>query len=238
MRQRHSATTVGGPTRGVRAPRRNGRQPRHGEQGHPNVGTIAVRPRQVAPSSAWFGPAIEGSEERDLLAFLGSHNGVAVLQWPRDESHRACLAKFGLPRLLLVHPSTHPAPDPTELEKVLPYSAAADEIHRCLVELSRNAFRNRRSSGNPLMDDQGCLQAGSGSVELQALERSLGIQLLEHFGEAVDDESLLAVSGYSSAITPAQLGGHLARLCQLVNPLGLEVAAALEGKHLMRWCVA
>jgi hypothetical protein len=41
----------------------------------------------------WFGPSITASEERELMSFLGAHNGVAILCWPRDSAHLEHLAQ-------------------------------------------------------------------------------------------------------------------------------------------------
>jgi len=50
------------------------------EPGH----SVAGRATGTLPNGVWFGPQGSEATERELVSFLASHNGVAVLQWPRD----------------------------------------------------------------------------------------------------------------------------------------------------------
>jgi hypothetical protein len=62
------------------------------------------------PDMVWFGPRGLGSVERELTTFLGTHHGVAVLQWPRDTERAAHFTELGIPCLCLVgRPSGEPA---------------------------------------------------------------------------------------------------------------------------------
>jgi len=192
--------------------------------------------REVVPSSAWFGPTLGGSQELELLAFLGAHNGVAVLQWPRDAGHVALLARVGLPRLLLVHPSLDPPPPDGPLQESLPLSAADDDVHRCLVALCHRAGVRRAAGGGPLVDGEGWVRVGDGRVQLPPVEHRLADVLVAHFGLPVDDAELLSAEERCQPMVPAALEGHLARMCRRVNALGLEVAATPGGGHVLRWC--
>jgi hypothetical protein len=60
------------------------------------------RDGSAMPSTVWFGPKGSESTERELIAFPGTHNGVAVLQWPRDASRSPRLFELGIPLLWLV----------------------------------------------------------------------------------------------------------------------------------------
>src|ERR1700679_3341308 len=57
---------------------------------------------RTIPCTVWFGPKASESFEREMAAFLGAHNGVAVLQWPRDADRAAHLHEFGIPSLCFV----------------------------------------------------------------------------------------------------------------------------------------
>ena len=190
---------------------------------------------QVVPSSVWFGPAVGEQLRQEFLAFLGSHNGVAVLQWPRDAEHVPALARVGLPRLLLVHP---PADAPVAgglLQKALAASAGDDEIHASLLALCRRARHRRSVEATPVVDDEGWVRTAAGRVGLPPAEHRLAEPLVASFGHPVDDAVLRSCDRQPSSF-PTAFEGRLARLCHHVNPLGLEVVAVPDGAHLMRWC--
>jgi len=195
-------------------------------------------PGAAAPSSAWFGPGLGGSQERELLAFLGARGGVAVLHWPRDASHIPNLAGVGLPRLLLVHPSLEAPPEDGFLQLALPYSTSDPGIHNALVALSQRAARRRALSGCPVIDADGAVWAGDGRVQLPPAANGLASVLVDQFERPVDDTVLMDIEAAVSPISAQSLRGRLARLCRLLNPLGLEVAATLGGGHILRWCAA
>lgn len=68
-----------------------------GNEGDPPDPTTAVA--SVIACTVWFGPKVPQSAERELLAMLGSHNGVAVLQWPRDSDRAQRCRDLGIPTL-------------------------------------------------------------------------------------------------------------------------------------------
>lgn len=192
----------------------------------------------VVPGSLWYGPHLSGGQERQLLAELGAHNGVAVLQWPRDADHLELIAGLGLPRLLLVHPAPGPPPPPTSLQSVLPASAPVAQVHAALVSLCRRATELRSSASLPSMDAHGTLRAGEGRLVLPAAERPLARLMVERFGAPVPDAILAAKHAELSAPSGVALIGRLAHLSWRVNALGLEVAATPVDAHVMRWCAA
>jgi hypothetical protein len=171
------------------------------------------------------------------LAFLGAHNGVAVLQWPRDCGHVEVLSRAGLPRLLLVHPSPSARPVEGPLQRVLPLSARDDEIHWSLVALADLAAEQRSRARTPVIDGRGWIRTPGGRVELPPVALRLAAGLLADFGRPVSDD-VLARATPCPPMTARALQGHLARLSRLVNPLGLEVVVARDGHHTMRWCAA
>lgn len=192
------------------------------------------RRRRVVPTSVWFTADLRGSEQ-ELLCFLGAHNGVAVLQWPRDAGRVDPLSRVGLPRLLLVHPSSNAWPGDGPLQKVLPFSADNDEIYKSLVLLAERAAERRSKARRPFVDERGCMRTPEGRVHLPPVALRLARALLADFGQPVGDDTLVSDARCPS-LKDRALQGHLARLCQLINPLGLEVAMAREDHHVMRWC--
>jgi hypothetical protein len=190
----------------------------------------------VVPSSAWFGPSLGGSQEQEILAFLGSKHRVAVLQWPRDARHLDALSRLGLPRLLLVHPSVETPPPDNCSQMSLPFSADGDDLHRALLYLCRSAARRRRRAGLPSIDDEGWLRAGGGRIQLPPCEHRLASVLVARFGRPVHDDALALGEARYTVMTLTGLQGRLAALSQHVHPLGLEVATILPDAHVLRWC--
>ena len=186
--------------------------------------------RTLVPSSVWFGPFVPDGLERDFMAFLGTHNGVAILTWPRDRAHCDHLTRAGLPRLLLVCPTT--ATPPVEpLQDWLPSGASYTEIHDRLVALTRAAAERRRRAGPPTLDDQGQLHVGDASVAVPGPERALAQRLATGF------EAPVAIAELTTAISdpsPASLQVRLWQLGRRLNPLGLEIASVPDGSYVLR----
>lgn len=136
-----------------------GTDPRPGRADRSTPSRHAVHRGQidyVRPSGVWFGPKHSESEERKLIAFLGSHNGVAVLQWPRDARRAGRFFELGIPCLWFVQDIADPPLLRSELEAWLPRTAGDMEIHACLEKLCRLAAR--QPSEAPLeLDDDGWL---------------------------------------------------------------------------------
>jgi hypothetical protein len=184
---------------------------------------------RVRPSGVWFGPKHSESEERKLIAYLGSHNGVAVLQWPRDAERAERFLEFGIPCLWFVQDAADHPPVRSEFEAWLPRSASDVEIHACLETLCRRAATQR--SEVPLELDDGWLHLGEHGVHLTQPESSLAAMLVAHFGEAVDDTLLAVTTGRTET-----LAGELHHLDEDVNALGLEVVPVTDHTHLIRRC--
>lgn len=189
-------------------------------------------------SGVWFGPGLRDPELSDLLAFLGSRNGVAVIQWPRDLLHLDLLSRMGLPALLLVHPSSSTVPPEGPLLRSVAHAAQEAEIRRNMTILSESAGRRRLAGGPPVLDLEGQIRAGDGRVRLPPWGRSLAHPLLTRFGQGVPDSLLEQALAESSAEKSRNLERWLPRLSRLVNPLGIEVANRGQMHHAMRWCVS
>jgi hypothetical protein len=188
--------------------------------------------QQVASCSAWFGPGMPSSLERELMAFLGAHHGVAILHWPRDADRVDHLARAGLPRLLLVDASVEPPAGNGPLQDWLPSPASRQDIHDHVLTLSRVAAERHASSCEPVIDGEGRISVGGGCVELPPCVIALAEMLVSRFGRPVGRDVLMTCESCSLA----SLQGRVSRLCQCVNPLGLEVVAVPGDAYLMRRC--
>jgi len=190
----------------------------------------------ASPSTVWFGPQGPASVERELTAFLGSHNGVAVLQWPRDTDRGAHFSDLGIPCLWLVPELEDPPPVQSSLQEWLPRTASDDEVHSSLERLSEQGAAMRQAAELEL-DDEGWLHLGDHGVHLAPAAERLAAVLINHFDEAVED-TLLAGESDTPAVNwwNSSLSSDLIHLDQFVNPLGLEVVPMPGHAHLLRRC--
>ena len=186
----------------------------------------------LVPSSVWFGPFVSERLERDFMAFLGTHNGVAVLTWPRDREHAEHLACAGVPRLLLVLPTTAPPRD-APLQAWLPSDASHSEIHECLLTLSRAAAWQRSAAGPPTLDDDGRLHVGEAFVALPVAARGLAGVLVDSFEVPVTCSILRAAANDTSMTALRCLLRHVD---ERANTLGLEIVPAPGDAYLLRRC--
>jgi hypothetical protein len=207
--------------------------------GPPNAPPSVARTALVvhaSPSTVWFGPQGPASVERELTAFLGSHNGVAVLQWPRDTDRGSHFCELGIPCLWLVPDAEEPPLVLSSLQEWLPRTASDDEVHCCLERLSGQGAALRQAAELEL-DDQGWLHLGDHGVHLAPAAERLAAVLIDHFDEAVED-TLLADESDTAAVSRwhNSLSSDLIHLDQFVNPLGLEVVPMPGPAHLLRRC--
>jgi hypothetical protein len=87
------------------------------------------------PNGVWFGPRGSEATERQLISFLGSHHGVAVLQWPRDVGRSHQLRSLGIPRLWFVHDGAALPVARDKSEEWIHQTASDLEIHESLRRL-------------------------------------------------------------------------------------------------------
>jgi hypothetical protein len=187
----------------------------------------------VVPCTVWFGPKGSASFEREMLGYLGSHNGVAVLQWPRDAERATHCSVLGIPNLCFVADSIAPSCCREELREWLPSKATDREVHESLCRLSKHGAARR--SGAALALDSDGLRLGDGEVALAPPARELAAVFIASFERAVDDASLSrAVNGATR--TQRSFLGELLQLDRDVNQLGLEIVPVKEHAHLMRRC--
>jgi hypothetical protein len=209
------------------------------EEGNPpKPGHLVVRSDRAVtprPNGVWFGPKGSEATERELIAFLGSHNGVAVLQWPRDAHRAERFFDLGIPCLWFVQDAADLPPARGNSEEWLLQAASDCEVHECLERLSDSAVAQR--SAAPELEDDGWLHIGEHGIQLTPPESCLAAPLIAHFGEAVDDDLLTlrsapAVAARRNSTFASELD-HLGEDCK---SLGLEVVRATERRHLIRRC--
>jgi hypothetical protein len=189
--------------------------------------------KDVVPCTVWFGPKGSASVEREMFGYLGSHGGVAVLQWPRDAERATHCSVLGIPNLCFVADPIEPSRCPEELREWLPSKATDREVHESLCRLSKHGA-STRSAALLALDSDG-LRLGDGEVPLAPPARELAAVLIANFEWAVDDDSLSrAVNGATR--TPRPFLGELLQLDRDVKQLGLEIVPVKEHAHLMRRC--
>jgi hypothetical protein len=221
-------------------------EPQHGrreepgdEEGDPSRDSRGIgRPRSALsrPSGVWFGSKRSESEDRRLIAFLGSHNGTAVLQWPRDVDRAAKLFSLGIPCLWFVRDASDVPPIRSGSEGWLLRTASDLEIQERLEDLCRCAAAERAAEPLVLVDS-GWLHFGAHGIELTPPDPYLAETLLTRFGQAVDDTLLSeALTRGHRAPGHYSLDGQLRHLGWEVNALGLEVVRGAEHTHVIRRC--
>ena len=167
------------------------------------------------------------------MAFLGTHNGVAVLHWPRSDDCVALLAQTALPRLLLVDPGAGAPPPRTPLQDWLPPLSAPALLGARVRALSGRAATLRSEGEQPALHPAGRLVAGAGWVAVPPVLRPLACSLVAHFDEPVGTAHLAAAAGCDRA----RLWATTARLTTYVNALGLDISTRRSACTL-RWCAA
>jgi hypothetical protein len=187
---------------------------------------------QAIPCTVWFGPNRSEYSEREMAVFLGSHGGVAVLQWPRDADRVTRLRKLGIPVLWFVRDGSAFPTERHALEEWLPRGASDQRVHNSLVSLSQRV-QARRTLMPVLEGDR--VRVGEFEVRLSQGTCDLASVLIAHFDQEVDDSELSGTSVRASA-TSKSLFSDLFHLDQCVNQLGLEIVPVCGHAHRIRRC--
>src|ERR1019366_1777159 len=161
-----------------------------GESGDPSD-PVPLSARTI-PCTVWFGPKTSEHFEREMAAFLGSHNGVAVLQCPRDTHRARCLRDLGIPCLWFVGALADIPTEGLELAEWLPQNASDKTVHDSLIRLSERALSRRTVP--PVLEGD-CVRLGEFGVHLSPGTCDLASVLIAHFDQEVDDSVLSGTSG-------------------------------------------
>jgi hypothetical protein len=117
----------------------------------PPLGTEGAHFAGGAPSTVWFGPPGYAAVEVELMEFLGSHDGVAVLQCPRDLERGTHLSDLGIPCLWFIGAGDEPPTIGSGLHEWLPRSASCGQVHASLARLSQRRA-TPRETGRPVLE--------------------------------------------------------------------------------------
>jgi hypothetical protein len=183
--------------------------------------------------TVWFGAKVPAAAERELLAMLGSHNGVAVMQWPRDADRVQHCRDLGIPTLCFVPDSEQIPPSDNGLVEWLPSCASDDQVHSSLSRLSRFG-ETQRQAAIPILDHER-LHLGACQIHLDSAVCGLAAVLVANFDQAVDDTFLRSVAREPKS-SQRSLLRDLLWLDRDVNQIGLEVVPVNNHEHAIRRC--
>jgi hypothetical protein len=169
-------------------------------------------------------------------ALLAGPGGTApvVLRWPAEQLTVAHLATRGIPRLLLVDREGDPPVCVDPLEDWVRLPVDDRDVDARLLALRGRAERWFPSSPRPRLDGKGRLLRGSKWVALSPIEEQLSGALLEHYGEVVPDDEVLARAWPSGDGNPATLRVQVMRLRRRIAGLGLEIRTIRAKGHLLQ----
>jgi hypothetical protein len=158
------------------------------------------------------------------------HREVVVLRWPEQATERDRLNALGVPHLLLVEPGTAPPVSDECLEDWLRLPADDADARARIHMLSLRAGHHPVV---PTLDDHGQLAFRGACEFLSPIEHRLAQPMVESFGGAVPDESLMRSAWPAGGSEPG-LRVHASRLRRRVLPLGLAVVRVPRFGYLMR----
>ncbi len=145
--------------------------------------------------------------------------GVAVILWPEEEQRRRRLEVAGIPRLLVIAGGEPPADLDVVLEDWVRVPVEQPDLDRRVAILAA-----RSGVATPFIDDGDLLHCGGRWVALPASEARLAVPLVEHFGNLVAMESLLATAEPDKPSSLRAIRVGIARLRRRIAPLGLTIA--------------
>jgi hypothetical protein len=164
---------------------------------------------------------------------LGSHDGVAVLQWPRDKDRAQRCWDRGIPTLCFVQDQAQFPARHDGLVECLATSASDEHVHDSLNRLSRYGATQRQAAIPTL--DHGCLHLGACAIHLEASACDLAAVLVANFDQAVDD-TLLSSASREGESSDRSLLHDLLWLDRDLNQIGLEVVPVNNHEHAIRRC--
>ncbi len=166
-------------------------------------------------------------QDATALVWLSRHPDVQVLRWPEDLSERAIDGVR--PCLWLVDEGETP-PEPTSCVEDWLWVTASDlEMQARLGALATRAANHPPC---PSLDPFGQLSYGTDTLFLSPTDESIMRVLVDHFGEVVEDDELIA-RAWPEGATAQVLRVHVSRLRRRLQPLGLTITCARGAGYLL-----
>lgn len=158
--------------------------------------------------------------------------GVAVVHWPAEASLLDELASGGVPRLVVVDPSTQPpTSDDCSQDWVWQHTPRREQQFR-IRQLARRA--RSHNTLRPHLDDYGILIFGEASVPLADKERRLAGVLIDRFDQPVARAELGIAAWRETDPSHSKLASRLSGLRRRIQPLGLDIQRTPSGYRMTR----
>jgi hypothetical protein len=161
------------------------------------------------------------------LLWLSHNRDVRVLRWPADAAEEPDSDQA--PCLWLVEPGATPPNACGCLEDWVWLGASDMEIQ---ARLSALATRAANHPGRASVNEFGQLSYRGRSLFLSPTDQRIIEALVEHFGEVVEDDDLLASTWPDGGNTQV-LRVHISRLRRRVRPLGLGITSVRGTGYLI-----
>jgi Transcriptional regulatory protein, C terminal len=172
---------------------------------------------------------VAANETVGQLVYAGISRDVVVLRWPEQGAERDRLERLGVPRLLIVEAGVAPPASDSCFEDWLRLPADDCDVRARLLSLSQRAAHHPTV---PVLDDFGQISYRGASVFLSPVDQRLAEALVEAFGTAVRDASLIDRAWPSGSSEPT-LRVHISRLRRRVSQLGLTITSVRNVGYVM-----
>lgn len=156
---------------------------------------------------------------------------MILVRWPAAEPTRARLRDDGVPRVLLVDPSSPPPVVTDELEDWIREPADDADLAARIDAVERRA---RSRSTRPTLDDDGVLRLAGTLVALPPVEARLTRVLLDRAGTVVSRDALGRAGWPDGAPGRNALDVHVLRLRRRIAPLGLAIRTVRSRGYLLQ----
>jgi DNA-binding response OmpR family regulator len=156
---------------------------------------------------------------------------VTVLHWPADEVARARLAAQGMPRVLVISPSSAPPPSADALEDWVREPVRDDELAARVATLAERA---RIGAHRPRVDDTGAVWVGRRSVALPAVQQPVVRLLVARFAQLVPAAEIAAAYSEAGGSThPKAVKAMIGRVRSRVGTLDLTLTNVRNRGYLL-----
>jgi DNA-binding winged helix-turn-helix (wHTH) protein len=161
---------------------------------------------------------------------FGSEPEVAVLEWPARQQDRAELARWGVPRLLLVAAENAPPHCIDCLEDWVRLPASEIDLRARLLALAARHPAHTRAT----LDQYGVLRRAGALVFLPPFEQALAQILIDNLGEVVPTAAIERWLDDELDVHSLALRVHLSRLRKRIAPLNLNISCIRNVGYMMR----